>query len=137
MGTDVTILKSSDLPFARIELRSDGILTFEPDPGKLKDYTVPILEESLVAMLEISEGIPRPYFCDNRYVLGILGAEEKKFIKAHFHKFVSCYAMAENSPITRFVANSFFKAFKDEIDMRMFKDKESGITWLKKKSESG
>jgi hypothetical protein len=126
----VDILKSEDLNYGVAQLRSDGILTFDPNPAVMKDYTVEILEEMLEVFLRFSDGSPMPYFCDNRYILGMLGADEKEFIMQHFHKFASVFAMTVSSPITRLVANTFVKIQKPPVQLKMFRKKEDAINWL-------
>lgn len=129
MSENVKILKSKTFDFGIAELRSDNILAFTPNE-KMKTYTIPILNEMLTEFRIITEGIPRPYFCDNTKIVATLGNEEKKYITEHFHEFASVFAMTENSPITRFVAHTVMYIYKPKVPMKMFKDKESAINWL-------
>ena len=126
----VKILKSEQLSVGKAELRSDGILTFEPDPALMKDYTLSILKEMLDVFTEMTDGTPCPYFCDNRYVLGLFLKEEKEFMAKHFHEFATVFAMTERSPVTRLIANSFVKIQKPKIEIKMFKEKDDAIAWL-------
>ena len=132
MSETFTILKSVELDYGVAELRSDNILTFEPN-HLLKDYTVPILKELLSAFIEITEGKPRLYYCNNSYILSMLSKEEQDFVNKHFLEFATAFAMLEGSPITRLITNSFISAYKPIIPVKMFKRKEDAITWLKEK----
>lgn len=124
------ILKSEQVSIGKAELRADGILTFEPDPALIGDYTMPILEEMLEAILKITDGVPRPFYVDNRYVLAMLNQKERDFLEAHFERFATAAAMTESSPVTRMIGNTFFRLKKPHMPFRIFKEKEPAIKWL-------
>tara|TARA_B100000809_G_scaffold261472_1_gene310466 strand:+ start:2586 stop:2987 length:402 start_codon:yes stop_codon:yes gene_type:complete len=131
MTKNVDILKSVELDFGTIELRSDDILTFQPNE-KFITYTLPVLEEMLITFREVTNGIPHLYFCDNTNIKNPnLSDEAKSFMKKHFHEFATHFAMTENSALIRFVAHSFMYLYKPEIKMKLFKTKLEAITWLK------
>jgi len=130
MINQVNILKSKQLDFGLAELRSDNVLTFEPNENFNK-YTVPVLEIMLTTFNEITEGKPRPYYCDNRKVDARLSGDEKQFVINHFHEFATSFAMSEDSPITRFAFHTIMYIYKPTLPMKMFKNKEESINWLK------
>ena len=71
------VLKEKKSLYGMIELRSDNILVFRPDIHTFKEYDLEILKNLHIDFLEITEGVPRPYMSDNRFITG--------FIIKHFH----------------------------------------------------
>jgi hypothetical protein len=130
MVDDIKIIKTEQLSIGKAELRADGILTFEPDPALIKDYTMPILEEMLDALLRITDGTPRPFYVDNRYVLAMLGQKERDYLEDNLERFATAAAMTESSPITRMIGNTFFRFKKPHMDFKIFKEKGPAIEWL-------
>ncbi len=125
----VTNLRSVQLDFGTIALRSDNIISFEPIDG-FTTFTMPQLTEMLNVFLEISEGTPRPYFSNN-YNLDSLGSKERIYITENFHRFACAFAMTENSAITRFITHTFMQLSRPEIPVKMFKEKEAAYEWLR------
>lgn len=126
---EITILKSINFDYGVTELRSDNILTFEPHEN-ITTLKTPQLKEMLEIMLDISEGIPRPYFSNNTNIK-FLGAEEKIHISKTFHLFATACAMTENSAITRFKTHVFLQLSRPAIPVKMFKEKEDAYAWLR------
>ncbi len=125
----IEIIKSVRFEYGVIELRSDHIITYEPANG-ITSYTLPQLEIMLGILIEISGGIPRPYFSNN-YNLKSLESEERVFISNNFRQFANAFAMTENSAITRFITHTFLQLFRPEIPIKMFKTKEEAYEWLR------
>ncbi|MCB0409922.1 MAG: hypothetical protein KDD29_06855 [Flavobacteriales bacterium] len=129
MPNNYEVIKSVPFDYGLIELRSDNIITFEPVDG-FSTFTIPQLKVMLEILLDISEGIPRPYFSDNRN-LKSLGTEERVYINEHMHKFTSAFAMTENSAITRFITHTFMQLNRPPFPVKMFKTKDEAILWLR------
>ncbi|MCB0381537.1 MAG: hypothetical protein KDD24_09790 [Flavobacteriales bacterium] len=125
----VTALKTIQLDFGTIELRSDNIISFEPIEG-LTTFTMDQLTVMLNVFLEISEGEPRPYFSNN-YNLKSLGGKERIYITENFHRFACAFAMTENSAVTRFITHTFMAISRPQIPVKMFKEKEPAYAWLR------
>ena len=81
MITSQEIIKKKELPYGVIELRSDNILAFRPSVSVFKEYNLDILKELHHEFITITEGLPRPYLSDNRYITGIINREEQIFIE--------------------------------------------------------
>tara|TARA_R110001592_G_scaffold95324_2_gene274706 strand:- start:6614 stop:7009 length:396 start_codon:yes stop_codon:yes gene_type:complete len=131
MSNKVTIIKSVPFEYGVIELRSDNILTYEPKEG-ITNFTMPHLKLMLEILLDLSEGVPRPYFSNN-HNLKSLESEERIFISNNIHLFASKFAMTENSPMTRFITHTFMQLSRPTIPVKMFKTKEEAFTWLNEK----
>lgn len=134
LENDIEIIKEAELPYARVELRSDDILAFRPDIKVFSNYTIPILEEMLEVFKEITEGQPKPYFCDNRYITGIVNKEEKEFINKHFGEFALCTAMVSDSTILKVILNSYNAIYKPDIEIRIFSSEDPAINWLRQRN---
>ncbi|MGE0560516.1 MAG: hypothetical protein AB7O47_01750 [Flavobacteriales bacterium] len=125
----IEIIKSVELDFGTIELRSDNILTFEPAKGITtvnKDQLVIMLKN----LIEISNGVPRPFISDNRNVTSF-GFEERDYVAKNIHLFATASAILEDSFVIRFITHTIITLFKPQIPMQMFKTKEGAIEWLR------
>ncbi|MFT5602407.1 MAG: hypothetical protein ACI9N1_002660 [Flavobacteriales bacterium] len=130
MTEKVEIIKFIELPFGMVELRSDNILAFRPEIGIFKEYNIEILKVLLNAFVEITDGIPRPYLCDNRYITGIVNREEQAYINKYFDQFATKSAMITQSSVVKIIVNSYNSIFKPKIEMRLFSSEESATKWL-------
>jgi len=130
MKETLTILKVKEISHGLIELRSDNILTFRPDVTSFKNYDLQILQELLEEFIEITDGIPRPYLCDNTYVTGIVNKEEQAYINKHFGSFATKAAMLTNSPLIKVLLNSYNSVFKPKVQLKLFTSEEEAVQWL-------
>ena len=124
------IIKFAELPFGRVELRANNVLFFEPDIARFKEYNIPILEEMLETFVELTDGIPRPYLCDNRYITGLVNKEEQVFINNHFGKFATKAALLTHSPVMNVLINTYHTLFKPKVIIKLFTTEEDAVTWL-------
>jgi hypothetical protein len=131
MPNKVSIIKSIPFEYGVIELRSDDIITYEPKEG-VTNFTIPHLKLMLEILLDLSDGVPKPYFSNN-HNLKSLGSEERLYISKHIPRFASKFAMTENSPITRFITHTFMQLSRPSIPVKMFKTKEEAYAWLNEK----
>ena len=126
---NIEIIKSVQLDFGTIELRSDNILTFEPVKG-----ITTVNKDQLVIMLgnliEISNGAPKPFLSDNRNIKSF-GFEEREYVAKTIHLFASATAIIENSFVIRFITHTIVTMFKPQIPMKMFKTKGEAFIWLR------
>lgn len=126
---NIEIIKSVQLDFGTIELRSDDILTFEPAKGITtlnKDQLVIMLKN----LIEISNGVPKPFITDNRNIKSF-GFEERDYVAKNIHLFATASAILEDSFLIRFITHTIVTMFKPQIPMKMFKTKESALEWLR------
>ena len=130
MNQKVKIIKCKEVPYGKVELRSDNILTFRPDLRIFKEYNMVILEELLVTFNEVTEGTPRPYLCDNRYIAGIVNRDELAYTNKHFGDFATKAAMLTQSPIIKVLLNSYNSLFKPKVIVKLFTDEDKAVTWL-------
>ncbi|HZH86015.1 MAG TPA: hypothetical protein VFD77_01780 [Brumimicrobium sp.] len=130
MEEDLTILKEKEINHGLIELRSDNILTFRPDVVSFKDYDLQVFKDLLEVFLDITDGTPRPYLCDNTYVTGIVNKEALTFMNEHFPRFATKAAMITNSPVTKIIVNTYNSVFKPKVEFKMFTSEEAAIKWL-------
>ncbi|MCH2231373.1 MAG: hypothetical protein MK078_01600 [Crocinitomicaceae bacterium] len=126
------VVKQVSIEHGIVELRSDNILVFRPDVATFKEYTMPILEDLLEAFIEITDGVPRPNMCDNRYITGIVSKEEQKYTNAYFEKFATKMGMITHSAPVRILVNSYTRIFKPKVPIRLFKTEEAAVKWLTK-----
>jgi len=103
----LTILKEKEIAHGLIELRSDNILTFRPDIVTFKDYDLEVFNDLLGVFLDITDGTPRPYLCDNTYVTGLVNKEALAFMNEHFESFATKAAMITHSQVTKLVLNGY------------------------------
>lgn len=130
MKEEITILKMKKITHGVIELRSDNILTFRPDVATFKEYNLQVLSDLLEAFIDISDGIPRPYMCDNSHITGIVNKEEKEYINEHFGAFATEAAMITNSPIMRVLVNGYHSVFKPKVRIKLFTTEDEAVSWL-------
>ncbi len=123
------ITKTETLNFGTIELRSDNILVFEPVEGitTLNLNELQLMKDELI---RLSENTPLPFFSNNKQLKN-LGTEERKFVGENIHLFATKGAITENSPIVRFITHMIIHFYKPPIPMKMFKNKDEAIEWLK------
>lgn len=121
--------KVIELDYGTVELRKDGILTFKPctDHGSL---TMADLEDVLRVFLEITDGKPVPFYCDNTQMRD-LGFAERKFIGDNLHLFATASAVRENSPLIRFIGHTINQLFTPKVPMEMFNNENEAFAWLR------
>ena len=132
METEIEILKVRKTSYGLVELRSDNILTFRPDIVTFKEYNLEILKDLLEVFAEITDGVPRPYLCDNRYVTGIVSKEEQAYMNEHFGEFATRAAMITHSSLIRFLVNGYNTVFKPKVELKLFKTEKAAVKWLLK-----
>lgn len=132
MSAQVEILKSVKLPYGVAELRSDNIIAFRPDIAVFKEYNFDILTELKDIFIEMNEGTPRPYLCDNRYISGIISKEEQAYVNKHFGEFATKGAMISHSQLLRFMLLGYNAFFKPKVELRVFNSESKAIEWLLK-----
>lgn len=130
--TNVNIVKSVTLDYGVLELRSDNILKFTPDIVTFKNFSIPIFKEMHEVCMEITEGIPRPYLADVRYITGILSHEEKVFVRNTFSDFASKSAFLSETALFRMIFNSYMAIHNSDIPMKLFKKEKDAVAWLLK-----
>ena len=132
MNEVLEIVKVKKIAHGVVELRSDNILVFRPDVGTFKDYNLQVLAELHEVFVEVTEGIPRLYLCDNRYVTGIVDKEEQIFINKHFGDFATRAAMITHSSLLKMLVNSYTTIFKPKVEIKLFKTEQDAVKWLLK-----
>ena len=130
MKEELTILKEIKITHGMIELRSDNILTFRPDIATFKDYDLEVFKDLLGAFLDITDGTPRLYLCDNTYVTGIVNKEALAFMNEHFESFATKAAMITHSQVTKLVLNGYNSIFKPKVTFKLFTSEEQAVKWL-------
>lgn len=113
-----------------VELRKDSILVFRPDVATFKEYNFEILGELLEVFIEMTDGVPRPYMCDNRYITGIIGKAEQAYIEQNFPKFATRAAMISNSNLLSIMVNSYNVFFKPKVPLKLFSNEQDAVKWL-------
>jgi hypothetical protein len=126
----IEIIQSVAFEYGVIELRSDDILTYEPKEG-LTSYSMPQVIEIVRIFKELCNGKPLPTFFNNTQYTESTTGEVKKYTRIHLQEFASVCAMTENSPMTRFFVHAFLSLYKQKVPVKMFKNKEEAIDWLK------
>ncbi len=126
----LTILKEEKIGHGLIQLRDDNILFFKPDLANFKEYNLEVLKDLHEAFVNITDGIPRPYLCDNRYITGIVNKKEMEFMNAHFGDFATKAAMITNSSVIRVLVNTYHSVFKPKVIVKLFQDEKSAVQWL-------
>jgi len=124
------VLKEKKSPHGIIELRSDNILVFRPDVGTFKDYNLKVLKDLRDDFIEITEGVPRPYMCDNRHITGLISKEEKEYINKHNCDFATHMAIITHSPIMNVLVNTYNAVFNPKIKVKLFKTESEAVEWL-------
>ena len=130
MNTSCEIQSKKELPYGVIELRSDNILAFRPTVGVFKEFDLTILKELHKEFITITEGKPRPYLSDNRYITGLIDKKEQRFIKENFSDFATHSAIITHSPVMKIILNAYNSIFKPKVEVRLFTSEEEAIDWL-------
>ena len=128
MENEVRIVKSVDLGFGMIELRSDNILTFVPVKSA-ETVTLKELKQMLDTLVELSAGTPRLFYTDNTHLTS-LGYSERQFIGKNLHRFATASGVKEDSAITRYIGHTIQSMFPPKVPMRMFSAKDDAFEWL-------
>jgi hypothetical protein len=126
---NIEIIKSVQLDFGTIELRSDDILTYVPLPH-LTTLNLSQLKIMNKVLVDLCEGKPKPFLSDNRNVKSF-GFAEREYVGKTFHHFASCSAILEDAVVVRFITHSIILMFKPSIPLKLFKKKEDAIKWLR------
>ena len=125
----VEILKTIELDFAKMELRSDGIVTFLPN-NNYKGLTTFQIEEVYETTLKLTNNKLSPIFVDLiKHVA--LSSEEKNLLASKLPLCLTACAIKEDNIMIRFVVHAFNYVYKPAIPIKMFKTKEEAILWLK------
>ena len=128
MKNSSDIIESIDLGFGVVALRKDSILTFTPitttDTVSLSE-----LKTLLETLIKVSNGKPRPFYCDNTYVTK-MGFSERKFIGDNLHLFATASAVKHISPTTRFIGHTILSMFPPKVPMQMFPTEDDAMNWL-------
>ncbi len=130
MEESLTILKVKKISHGVIELRSDNILTFRPDVVSFKDYDLQVFEDLLEVFIDLIDGTPRLYLCDNTYVTGLVNKEALAFMNEHFDSFATKAAMITHSPVTKVVLNGYNMIFKPKVTFKLFTSEKQAVKWL-------
>ena len=130
MEADFKILKTEKTTHGVVELRSDNILVFRPDITSFKNYNVRVLEDLHEVFVRITESIPRPYLCDNRYVTGIVNKDEQAYMNKFFGDFATRAALVTHSSVVRILVNGYNSIFKPKVEVRLFKSETDAVRWL-------
>ncbi len=130
MKEELAILREMKITHGMIELRSDNILTFRPDIVTFKDYDLEVFKDLLEAFLDITDGTPRLYLCDNTYVTGFVNKEALAFMNEHFESFATKAAMITHSQVTKIVLNGYNSIFKPKVTFKLFTSEEQALKWL-------
>ncbi len=130
MEESLTILKVKEISHGVIELRSDNILTFRPDVVSFKDYDLQVFEDLLEVFIDLIDGTPRLYLCDNTYVTGLVNKEALAFMNEHFDSFATKAAMITHSPVTKVVLNGYNMIFKPKVTFKLFTSEKQAVKWL-------
>lgn len=126
-------LRAVTLDFGIIELREDNILTFEPYHD-VETVTLGQLQKMLDSLLDMTDGIPRPFYSNNSRMKS-LGFAERQFIGKNIHRFATASAICENSSVIRFISHTIIDIFKPKIPLQMFETKDAAIEWLRSTQE--
>ena len=130
MESSCEILKTKELPYGKIELRSDNILVFRPCDSCFKEYNLEILKELHIEFVKITDGIPRPYMANNKCITGIVNKEEMAFIDANFSDFATKSAIITHSTVMKVLINTYNSLFKPKVEIRLFTVEEPAVKWL-------
>lgn len=125
----VEIVKTIELEFAKMELRSDGIVTFLPN-NNYNGLNTNQIEEIYEATLKLTNNTLSPIFVD-LIKHTPLSSEEKNLMASKLPLCLTACAIKENNILIRFVVHAFNYMYKPAIPIKMFKTKEEAILWLK------
>ena len=127
--SNLEIIKTIDFDFAKMELRSDGIITFLPLPqtvGLNKNQ----IEEVYQAVILLTENTLVPLYVDLPTHIR-LNSDEKSLVVLKLSSCITACAIKEDNIMIRFVVHAFNHLYKPVIPIKMFKTKEEAIVWLK------
>lgn len=129
MSEEITIIRTEKCSVGTITLRSDKILMFKPFDG-INTCNVKELEEMYTIFMDITKGIPHPFYSDNSNIKSF-GSEERAYVCANFHHFAIASAIKENSAIVRFITSYMVYLNKPKIPLKLFKTENDAVVWLK------
>ncbi len=131
MKNEFEILKVKETVHGLIELRSDEILVFRPDIATFKEYNLQVLKELHIEFVEITDGKPIGYLCDNRFITGIVNKEEQVFINDNFGDFATSAAMITDSQVIKILVNGYTSFFKPKVKIKLFSTEKAALRWLR------
>lgn len=123
------IVKTVVLDFAKMELRSDGIVNFLPSI-QTTGLNSNQIEEVYQALLSLTQNKPAPLYVDLKTHIR-LNSEEKSLIILKLATCITACAIKEDNIMIRFVVHAFNHLYKPAIPIKMFKTEEEAIVWLK------
>lgn len=130
MSDQVKILESRTFEYGILELRSDNILTFEPNID-IECLTITLIEQLHQQSLEITKEKPYPLYLNaSRFTKGA-EPEAKVYIKQHATLFIEACAAIHHSTLGTYLTNMFVYLYKPELPLKLFKTKTEAIAWLK------
>ncbi len=127
--SSVEIVKTIELDFAFIHLRSDGIVSFWAKT-ELDNLSVKRIDEIYVAVISLTNNKPSPMFVGVINHMN-LSDEEKNAIAAKLPSCITACAIKEESNIIRFLVHTFNYLYRPQIPIKMFKTEEDAVLWLK------
>lgn len=112
-----------------IGITEDNILVFTPYPY-MEGPTLEGLKKDHDVYLELTNGTPMPLLSDNRSIKKI-GSAEQSYIKSTLTDFASKLACIVDSPLTRFLHNTFIHLYRPEVPVKMFTKEEDALKWIR------
>ncbi|PKR79595.1 hypothetical protein CW751_14350 [Brumimicrobium salinarum] len=132
MERNIELLKVKEIVHGRIELRSDDVLIFRPNVATFKEFNLQVLQDLLDAFVEITDGVPRLYLCDNTYTPAIVSKDDLDFMSKKYPIFATKAAMITDSPIARVQVANYNSVYDPTVKLGAFVSEESAIEWLLK-----
>jgi len=122
------ILKEFIVKSGVIYLRTDGIITFEPDTS-IKGLKMEYFHENLEVYKKLTKDGKKPFLTDNRISLDYT-AEQKRFMQEQLPNYFTKVGVILNSDFNKFIFNAFLYLYKPKVNVKTFANIDKAILWL-------
>ena len=124
----VSIIKTIDLGFATMALRSDGIV----NTNMLIKEAVNLdqAKELTTHYIDITQGIKTPHlFTANKFV--IIEKDVMEYMKDIANEYGKADAFVISALPQKIMGNFYLKVFKPKVPTKLFSSEEKAVKWLK------
>lgn len=127
--SNIEIVDTIVLDFAIVYFRNDGVVVFRANENVVnlnKEQLKTIFE----AIIKLTNNKPSPLYVD-LYNHIKLTDDEKNYLVNNLSFAITACALKEDNIMIRFVVHTFNYLYRPQTPIKMFKNEEDAVLWLK------